>query len=277
MFERNPRAEYADYYERALYNHILATVAPDTGQMTYFTPMHGHFRTYIDGTYCCTGTGIENTPRYNEGIYFQTDDALLINLYIPSEVIGDATGLKVRQEGNASTGEQVQITIAEGQPTTATLYLRIPHWSGAPVVTLNGTVLEQSATASTYVALNREWAVGDAVTLTLPASLRLEQAKDVSSMVAVFYGPLLLAGELGSQNMPNDFADQDAYLGTAPATVPDIVTTSANPADWLEATSTTSPAYQAHDAGPATGITVRPLYEVHHQRYSVYGTLQTSN
>ena len=96
-------------------------------------------------------------------------------------------------------------------------------------------------------------------------------------MVSVFYGPLLLAGELGSDNMPNDFADKDAYLGTAPVAVPDIVASSANPADWLEETTSTPPTYSAHDAGPATGITFRPLYEVHHQRYSVYFTLQTSN
>jgi hypothetical protein len=275
LFARNPRIEYADYYERTLYNHILATIAPDSGQMTYFTPMHGHFRTYMDGTYCCTGTGIENTPRYNEGIYFQTGDALFINLHIPSEVTWDATGLTIRQEGNAAAGEQVQVTIVEGQPTTATLYLRLPFWSAAPVVTVNGSV--QSATPSTYLALSRQWTVGDTVTLTLPASLRLEHAKDVSSMVSVFYGPVLLAGELGSENMPNDFADKDAHLNVAPATVPDIVTNSTNPADWLEATSTTPLAYTAHDAGPATGITFRPLYEVHHQRYSVYWTLQTSN
>ena len=71
LFERNPHEIYADYFERALYNHLLATVAPDTGAMTYFLPLAGNFRTYLNGTHCCVGTGIENTPRYNEGIYFQ--------------------------------------------------------------------------------------------------------------------------------------------------------------------------------------------------------------
>ena len=80
LFEREPRAEYADYFERALYNHLLATVAPDTGAVTYFTPLRGNFRTYLDGTFCCVGSGIENTPRYNEGIYFQQDSSLWVNL-----------------------------------------------------------------------------------------------------------------------------------------------------------------------------------------------------
>jgi hypothetical protein len=94
-------------------------------------------------------------------------------------------------------------------------------------------------------------------------------------MVAVFFGPILLAGELGSANMPNDFADKDAYLSTAAATVPTLVGSS-NPADWLAAADTTL-GYKVHDAGTAAnGITFRPLYQVHHQRYSVYWPLQAA-
>ena len=96
-------------------------------------------------------------------------------------------------------------------------------------------------------------------------------------MAAVFFGPLLLAGELGTDGMPNDFTDKDAYLSDAPVPVPDIAVATADPAGWLEVTTGTSPSFTAHDAGPATGITFRPLYDVHHQRYSVYWTLQASN
>ena len=100
LIERTPdRADYADYFERALYNHLLATVAPDTGAMTYFTPLHGDFRTYLDGTYCCVGTGIENTARYSEGIYFQRPGQLWVNLYIPSALDWSAQGLTIKQEG----------------------------------------------------------------------------------------------------------------------------------------------------------------------------------
>jgi len=271
LFERGPRIDYADYYERALYNHILATVAPDTGDVTYFTPLYGNFRTYINGTYCCNGTGIENTPRYNEAIYFGRGNALWINLYIPSELTWEATGLTLQQQGNAAAGEAVKITITKGgSATQATLNLRIPYWvSGTPVVTVNG-VTEQSVSVSTYLSLSREWKVGDAIALTLPTSLRLEHAQDVASMVAVFYGPILLAGALGSTNMPNDFTDKDAYLSTANSTVPTISNASNNPADWLQQVAGSELTYTVQNAGAANGLTLRPLYEVHHQRYSVY-------
>ena len=98
LFERGPRIDYADYYERALYNHILASVAPDTGYVTYFTPFYGNFRTYLNGTFCDNGTGIENTPRYNEGIYFERGSSLWVNLYIPSVLTWDATGLTLQEQ-----------------------------------------------------------------------------------------------------------------------------------------------------------------------------------
>jgi DUF1680 family protein len=278
LFERSPRMDYADYYERALYNHILASIAPDTGSVTYFTPMYGNFRTYINGTFCDNGTGIENTPRYNEGIYFERDSSLWVNLYIPSELTWTATGLTLRQEGNAAAGEPVTLSVTKASGATqATLYLRIPTWvSGSPTVAINGVAQTAAPEASTYLAISRSWNVGDAVTLTLPASLRLEHAQDIASMVAVFFGPVLLAGELGSANMPNDFADKDAYLDTASVNVPAISNSSANPADWLQPIAGTPMAYKAQNAGSATGITFRPLYEVHHQRYSVYWPLQAA-
>ena len=267
--------DYADFYERALYNHILSSVAPDTGNVVYFTPLHGHFRTYLNGTFCCNGTGIENTPRYSENIYFEQGSSLWVNLYIPSEVTWSATGLTIREEGNAAAGEPVKISITKGGEAQATINLRIPFWvSGTPTVAVNGTAVEPSPSPSSYLALNRSWKVGDVITATLPAALRLERARDDASMVAVFFGPIVLAGALGSSGMPNDFADKDAYLGTAAATVATIANASTNPADWLQAVADSPLTFKAQNAGSANGITFQPLYQVHHQRYSVYWPLQ---
>jgi DUF1680 family protein len=275
LFEMDPRAGYADYFERALYNHLLATIAPDHGHMTYFTPLRGYFRTYLTDNSCCVGSGIENTPRYNEGIYFRRDDTLWINLYIPSQLIWKEAGLTLRQEGDITRGETVRVTVVNssgGKP--ATVRMRVPHWvSGPAVLALNGQVREPTAKASSYVSLTREWQTGDVITLTLPATLRLERARDVPSMAAIFSGPVLLAGELGRENMPNDLAGKDAYRNVPPALVPEIMTLSANPSDWLEPVDGSPLVFKAHGAGPADGITFRPLYDLHHQRYSVYWSI----
>lgn len=141
LIERAPdRADYADYFERALYNHLLATIAPDTGAMTYFTPLHGDFRTDLDGTYCCVGTGIENTARYNEGIYFERPGQLWVNLYIPSALNWSAQGLVLKQEGFPPFADTVRLSVVRAaRPVEATLHLRVPDWVSGPVaLTING-------------------------------------------------------------------------------------------------------------------------------------------
>lgn len=271
LFEHNPREIYADYYERALYNHLLATVAPDTGAMTYFLPLAGHFRTYLEGTHCCVGTGIENTPRYNEGIYFQHANSLWVNLYIPSELDWQETGMVVRQVGDVTSGKPIRFTIVKAGDQSVKLNFRIPAWTSEPaVLALNGVASDPAGKPRSYVSIERKWAEGDVIDLTFVPTLRLEQAKDDPTMASVFFGPVLLAGELGRQNMPDDFADKDAHLNQPAAAVPEIANASRDPAEWLRPMPGATLAFTAHDAGPADGIVFRPLYEVHHQRYSVY-------
>ena len=276
LIERTPdRADHADYFERALYNHLLATVAPDTGAMTYFTPLHGDFRTYLDGTHCCVGSGIENTARYNEGIYFHRPGHLWVNLYIPSTFDWTSQGLTLKQEGFPPATDTVRLTVVHAaRPAEATLHLRVPAWLSGPVeLSLNGRPQPDTAPPSSYLSVNRVWQAGDVLTLRLPATLRLEHARDVSSLVSVFYGPLLLAGRLGHEGMPGDFADKDAYLKLPPAPVPAIVSPSANPAHWLTLVDASTLTFKAHDAGPASGLVFQPLHAVHHERYSVYWEL----
>ena len=276
LFERNRRADLADYYERALYNHVLASVAPDSGAMTYFTPLHGHFRTYLNGSFCCTGTGIENTARYNEGIYFHKDDSLWVNLYIPSELSWQEAGMCLRQQGDITRGDPVRLTVVRPGANAVTLNLRIPAWVTKPVaVKINGKPQRVATRPASYMSLRRRWKAGDVIELALPAGLRLERARDDASMVSIFHGPVLLAGELGRDNMPaSDVDDKDAYLKIAAAPVPDIVSISSNPDDWLDPLPGDPSAFKIKDAGPANGIVVRPLFDLHHQRYSVYWHLR---
>ena len=168
--------------------------------MTYFLPMHGDFRTYLNGTFCCTGSGIENTPRDNEGIYYRQGDALWVSLYIPSELEWRQAGMAIRQEGDILAGEPVRFTIVKAGADAVSVNFRIPSWIAKPAtVSVNGKVEEPAGKAGTFVTVKRQWKAGDVVALTLPASLRLEKAKDDPAMVAIFFGPVLLAGALGRE------------------------------------------------------------------------------
>ena len=111
LFLWDPKAEYADYYERALYNHILSSQNPQTGMMVYMCPVgpgsRKEYCTPEDSFWCCTGTGIENHAKYGDSIYFHRGrTALFVNLFIASELNWEACGLKLRQRNPLSRGRQ---------------------------------------------------------------------------------------------------------------------------------------------------------------------------
>ena len=83
-------AAIADYYERALYNHILGQQDPQTGMVTYFLPLlsgsHKVYSTKENSFWCCVGSGFENHAKYGEAIYYHNDKGIYVNLFIPSVV-----------------------------------------------------------------------------------------------------------------------------------------------------------------------------------------------
>src|SRR5208337_4925155 len=126
------------------------------------------FRTYLNGTFCCVGSGIENTPRYNEGIYCQQDDSLWVNLFIPTELNWRETGMVLRQEGDLLLGEAVRFTLVKAPSRPIRLNLRVPSWVAKPAsVTVNDKVEQSNGKPSSYVWLQRTWKAGDTIALTL--------------------------------------------------------------------------------------------------------------
>ena len=122
-----------DFYERGLYNHILASQDPATGGMIYYCPLKpGAFRTYstpTDAFWCCVGTGMENHAKYPDTIYFQSDAALWVNLFVASTLTWRERGLTVKQETRFPDEDTTRLTFTAQQPTRLTLRLRYPSWA----------------------------------------------------------------------------------------------------------------------------------------------------
>ena len=131
LFLTEPRAELMDYYEHALYNHILASQHPESGMFTYKYKLYGGypqaFSTPFDSFWCCVGTGMENHAKYSQNIFFHDEDSLWVNLFIPSELDWKARGLKVRLETQYPDSEDVRLSISAASPTHLTLRLRGRH------------------------------------------------------------------------------------------------------------------------------------------------------
>ncbi len=277
LFEWTPTTEYADFYERALYNHILASQDPVRGMMTYYVSLKpGHFKTYSTPTesfWCCVGTGMENHVKYGDSIYFHDDNSLYVNLFIPSVLKWHAKGLTVRQETRFPDSDTTHLTLTCAKPTALALKVRYPSWARGLTVSVNGQAQTMTGKPGAYVSLARRWKNGDRVDITLPMHLYQEAMPDDPTKVAILYGPLVLAGQLGHEGIqdPMPYAgDAGAYFRVSNPRVPVLVPGKEALATWLKPVAGQPLTFRTAGAGRPNDVTLKPFYSTYFGRYTVY-------
>ena len=284
LFSWAPSTETADFYERGLYNQILASQDPKKGQFAYFISMEpGHFKTYStpeDSFWCCVGTGMENHAKYGEMIYSHRGSDLWVNLFIPSVLSWSERSIVVRQETSFPEHDSTRFRIEAQEPATFAISFRQPAWlAAAPTIRINGQPSSASATTSGYLEIRREWKTGDVVELTLPMALRTEPLPGEPKTVAIFYGPVLLAGALGTDGMPEEgaYAGEQKKFAKWPA--PPAPQLTGDPAHVLAALKPEAGqplTFKTEGIGHPKDVTLVPFYRLHHQRYTVYWPLVSS-
>jgi hypothetical protein len=285
VFQWSADPAVMDFYERVLYNHILASQEPQQGMMTYLVPLKpGHFKTYSNPTnafWCCVGTGVENHSKYGEAIYFHETNSLWVNLFIASELSWPDQGLVVRQDTTFPQSDTSLLTFQGSNAVPLTLKIRYPSWAQAGMVlAVNGTPQTVTNSPGSYVRITRTWQNNDQVQIRFPLALRAESLPGDTNTVALLYGPLVLAGALGTNGMPaSDFASgQLDYVGVvaptalAPLIVGDVAALLSHTAPVAGQSLT----FQTHGLGQPREVTLIPFYQTHHQRYSVYWNLYSS-
>lgn len=266
VFGWNPRAEVADFYERALLNQIRSTQHPD-GRVIYNLSLKpGHYKEYQDpynAFTCCVGTGFENHVRYGDAIYFHNDQGLWVNLYIASDLDWTARKIKLRQETAWPNATSSRITISSGDvPKQWTLRLRKPHWvQGGFSATVNGQPANATLTNAGYLEIQRTWQIGDCVDVQFPMGLHTESMPDNTNRIAVFYGPTLLAADLGPVADP---------AAEAPDYVPVLITDDKPVTSWLTPDSLAPPRFETRNVGRPRNLTLTPFHSLHDRRYTVY-------
>lgn len=278
LFMQTGDMKYLNYYEHALYNHILASQDPDrAGCVTYYTSLlPGLFKQYstpYDSFWCCVGTGLENHAKYAESVYFEKDGELLVNLYIPSELQDKATGLKLKLITRYPESDTIRVRIGETGSFAGTLAFRIPEWlQSGPEVFVNGTKKEGVTEKNSYIRLNDRIESGDVVTLVLPRSLHIRYVKDEPHYGTVMYGPLVLAGELGRENMPEDRVSDNRYCKDAQPVknIPMLVGDTENPASWILEEDGSSLHFIVKNGGRQPAVSLIPYFQMHHQYHTVY-------
>jgi DUF1680 family protein len=281
VFAWAPAVGPMDFYERGLYNQILGSQDPKTGLFEYFVAMKpGHFKTYAtaeNSFWCCVGTGMENHARYGEAIYAHDADALWVNLFIPSTVRWAERGLTVRQETRFPEDSRVRLQFSAAAPVKAAVYLRRPGWiAGEMRCAVNGQAVAADLDPSGYLVVHREWREGDTLELSLPMALRTETLPGTPNIIALFDGPILLAGELGTEGLPPEGAyanDQKDLVKVPTPPVPTFAADAAGLVKSLQPIPGRALSYRTAGVGKPTDVTFIPFYALHHERYSVYWTL----
>jgi len=269
----------ADFYERALYNHILGQQDPQSGMVAYFLPLmpgaHKVYSTPDKSFWCCVGTGFENHAKYNEAIYYHDGKGVYVNLFIPSVLSWKEKGLTLKQETSFPSNDKVALTIDVDQPVQIPVYLRYPYWASNVEVKVNGKKIKVKQAPSSYITLSRTWKKGDKIEVHYPMNLHLYEANDDPDKAAVMYGPLVLAGMMGTEGMvaPAPFSNPDLHNDyyTYDYHVPIGIKTSLTVnRKNLGNTFTKSKDYNLLFVDAKDGVQLAPIHTIHHQRYVVY-------
>ena len=274
IFEWQPDATEMDFYERALYNHILASQDPDTGMFAYFMSLKpGHFKTYStpeNSFWCCVGTGIENHAKYGDTIYFHGDNSLFVNLFIPSELSWPEKNLVVRQETKFPESDVTQLRFKCEKPVQLALKIRWPAWAEKISVRVNGEKQKISGKPGSYPTIDREWADGDVVEIEMLMKLHAEPLPGATNIVALLYGPIVLAAELGTSGMPDPHAtNQLDFVKVPDPQVPVFVTDENSLLKHIKPTGQPL-TFRTKNLGKPDDVTLVPYYKLGDERYSIY-------
>lgn len=284
LYLRDHSSKYTDYYERALFNHILGQQDTVSGMVSYFLPMqagaHKVYSTPDSSFWCCVGSGFENQARYGEAIYYHDDKDVFVNLYIASELNWEAKQLKLVQQTSFPYYNTARFRIDVVKPQQFALRLRYPQWcSGDAIVMLNGKKLKYKGVKGEYIVIDRTWKSGDSLSVTLPMSLRLVAANDNPKVAAIQYGPIVLAARMGTKNFagrqpfsdPAKYNDYYSYDYHIPLDISsDLYLGNGGLNSSIELTDPSRLQFRIKNQN----IYLQPLFDVHRERYIVYWNIR---
>ncbi|HTH57773.1 MAG TPA: beta-L-arabinofuranosidase domain-containing protein [Cyclobacteriaceae bacterium] len=261
LFAIQPSSVYTDYYERALYNHILASQNPTTGMMCYFVPLRMGTRKEFSEPFntftCCVGSGMENHSKYAEQVFSEgSDGSLYVNLFIPSELNWKSRNTSIALTTSFPNSGEITVAVKSAKKQKFSMRIRKPAWANDVAISINGAKAGGELGTDGYISIDREWN-NDVVRFILPMTIHAESMPDNPNRIALLYGPLVLAGQLGTE-MP------DPVFGT---TV--FLTDNHNVSEWVKQTPPSLEFATTNVAKPVD-VKLAPFYTTYNQYYNVY-------
>lgn len=281
-----PDGMYGDFYETAMFNHILSAQHPQHGGYVYFTSARPrHYRNYSapnEAMWCCVGTGMEDHGKYGQFVWTHDkgvkaeDDALYVNLFVASELNWKNRKMVIRQQTAFPYAETSVVEVAKGKGTFI-LKVRKPSW--CENFTVKGVGFDaDSYEENGFVCMKRKWKKGDQVKISMPMHAYIKPMINVPQYVAIMYGPILLGMKSGTEDMRGLIADDSRFgqyaggkklaLDEAPILLPkhlddiakNLKPVPAKPLHFKLAT---------HMENTIDGE-LQPFFEIHDSRYMMY-------
>lgn len=214
-----PNGMYGDFYETAMFNHILSAQHPQHGGYVYFTSARPrHYRNYSapnEAMWCCVGTGMEDHGKYGQFVWTHDkgvkaeDDALYVNLFVASELNWKDRKMVIRQQTAFPYAETSVVEVAKGKGTFI-LKVRKPSW--CENFTVKGVGFDaDSYEENGFVCMKRKWKKGDQVKISMPMHAYIKPMINVPQYVAIMYGPILLGMKTGTEDMRSLIADDSRF------------------------------------------------------------------
>jgi len=299
LFSVRPDAHYADFHERALFNHIMASIDPEDGRTCYMVPVgrgvQHEYQNMQRSFTCCVGSGMESHALHGDGIYYECGDRLWVNLYAPSTADWSEAGVQLTVGTSFPEGETARLALTLRTPREFTLALRRPFWAGDGFsVTVNGQLASASGVrepqadtesrgrryydfpyeASSFVELKRIWRSGDIVEVMLPKSLRLEPVPDNPRRASIMWGPLVLAGDMGPERAREPVEGEGIE---EPPKIPVLVSAELPVSSWVKPAGDRPVSFRTDGVGRepdaedrVTDVDLVPFYRLHRRTYSTY-------
>jgi uncharacterized protein len=282
LFSLEAKPEYADYYERALFNGIMGTQHPEVGgAFMYYVPMlPGIWRIYCapeESYVCCSGTGMESFSKFGDNIYYYNENSLFVNLFISSQVNWKEKNIILSQQTNFPDEQSTTLSIKLKHATEFTLNLRVPYWAThGYTIKINGAIQKISSSPSSYLVIKRIWKNNDRVEILMPFDLHLDRMADYPNRASIMYGPIVLAGKLGQKQMNEvmkyGMGEDVERLNkeTAAMPAPKFVSDGNDLNNWIKPVAGEKMTFKTVNAGIPEDVELIPFYRLFGERYSLY-------
>lgn len=278
LYQTDALPQRIDYYERVLYNHILANYDPEQGMCVYYTPMRpGHYKIYgtkYHSFWCCTGTGFEAPAKFAQMIYAHKDNSLYVNLFIPSMLNWKEKGVQIQQSTAFPDENKSVLTLKTLSAQYFNLKIRKPYWAENKdfTVSINGETIE-TETTNGYITISRKWKNEDKIQISFSPLLKVIPLKNSTRYYAITYGPIVLGTKINNTNIGKEefryprktIGDIIIPMSEAPVLFGDINSITHN----IKRLPTKELMFE-YNSPIKDSVILMPFNRIHFSRYAIY-------